>query len=54
MLIQMPYFDLTDARTYDAIVDALEVHGANLDVCHFAFNSYGCNEDTLEHLVYFY
>lgn len=50
----MAYLDLTDSKTYEAITEALTQLGASAEVVAFAFDSYGCNEDTLDHIEYYY
>ena len=49
------YYDLTDAKTYDAIFDVLvNVYWLDEKLVDFAFGSFGCNEDTLDHIEYYY
>lgn len=51
----MAYLDLTNSDTYNAIFDVLvNYYGLDEKLVNFAFDSYGCNEDTLEHIEYYY
>lgn len=49
------YIDLCNDATFDAIYDALQlVFWISKDVLDFAFWIYGCNEETMENILYYY
>lgn len=51
----MTYLDLCNSDTFNAIYDTLvNYYGLDEKLVDFAFDSYWRNEDTLDHITYYY